>query len=179
MAMAFGTSAASAQTPVELEHEGGAHCRSSDPCDVAVHGEVHLSLFGFIVSDCEEEMSLEFGEDGSGHVVGGTLSDHSDGGDCTRARCNGVGEQPEEAEWDVINSREVAPNQVIMEVATCLDAADSPNDTGTHCNVPMNVVEAEGTHSYLWSTNFQCPSLVRIEGIWNAEETPIEIEHAT
>ncbi|HEX2070755.1 MAG TPA: hypothetical protein VHF90_03785 [Thermoleophilaceae bacterium] len=168
----------SAQTPVELEHEGGAHCNSSNPCEVDIHGESHVSVLTFIVSQCVDEMFLEFGEDGTGHIVGGTLLDHPAGFDCTRVPCNGRGERLQEVEWDILNTVEVAPNEVLMTIAMCLDAVGDPDGTGAHCNFTMHMSEAPGTHAYLFGANFQCPNSIRIEGNWNAEGSPIEVEHS-
>jgi hypothetical protein len=177
-AMALAASGASAQEAVEVEHEGGAHCDiSANPCEVTAHGESHLSVFGFIVSNCEDEFTASIGEDGTGHITSATLVDHSDGGDCTRIPCNGVGESPAEVEWDIDNTRETAVDTGVMDVNFCLDAAGNPNGVGTHCNAPITVRETTGTHNYTFSTGFNCPSGVRVEGTWTAEGTPIEIEH--
>ncbi|HEX2070758.1 MAG TPA: hypothetical protein VHF90_03800 [Thermoleophilaceae bacterium] len=176
-AMAFGTSSASAAIAVEVEREGSTHCTTTNPCQVVAHGESHLTLFGFVVSNCEDEFTALINEDGTGHIIDADLLDHTGtGGDCTRIPCNGIGEAQAESEWPILGSEETAPNEGTMDVRFCLDAADDPDGTGTHCTAPIHILE-RAAHDYEFSTAFTCPNLIRVEGHWLIEGRPIEIEH--
>ncbi|HEX2160658.1 MAG TPA: hypothetical protein VHF88_02445 [Thermoleophilaceae bacterium] len=171
-------SSAWAQEPVALEHEGGAHCDiSTNPCQLTAHGEWHISSFGFIIFICEDEFTAQLGEDGKGHTTSATIFDHSDGGDCPRVPCNGVGESSAEVEWDIVNARETAPGETTFDRNLCIDAQGSPNATGTHCSTPMSLRETQGTHHYSLSMAYTCPNGIRLEGDWAVEGTPIEVAH--
>ncbi|HEX2160657.1 MAG TPA: hypothetical protein VHF88_02440 [Thermoleophilaceae bacterium] len=163
------------QEPVEVDR---GDCQlETDPCVLDVHGESHLSIFGFIVSNCEEEFTTHIGADGSGHVVNAVLLDHSDGGDCTRAPCNGIGESADEVEWDMTAIEETWPNTGLANLNFCLDAQGNPSGTGTHCNAPVSLTEGPELHHYALSAAYTCPSGVRLEGTWEGEGAPLEVTH--
>ncbi|HEX2160656.1 MAG TPA: hypothetical protein VHF88_02435 [Thermoleophilaceae bacterium] len=178
VAFALPTSYASSQEPVEVTAEGSDHCSLIiNYCPLELHGESHMSIFGFIISNCEDEFLLELDENGTGFVALAFMDDHSDGGDCTRVRCNGVSEPQSEIEWRITNVRESQLERVLMDVDFCLDAEGNPDGPGTHCNAPLLVSETTGTHQYRFFTSYTCPNGVRIEGSWLPEGSPVEYEH--
>jgi hypothetical protein len=158
--MAFAASTASANTAVEVDHEGGTNC---NPCTVTAAGESHLNLFGIRVSTCADTFTADIFHDGTGHIMYSNGA-HDSGGTCTRIACNGVGEAATEEEFDILSSEEVFGSIAEMTVRFCLDAAPNPDGTGTHCTAPV-VVNETANHEYDYGLHAQCAGgLIEVEG---------------
>jgi hypothetical protein len=140
-------------------------------------GEAHLNIFGIRVSGCAVVHEWEIYHDGTGHI-GYSNGQHDSGGTCTRIACNGVGEAHSEAEFDILQSEESAPNTTTATYRFCLDAAANPDGTGTHCTGPIDIVEG-GDHLYGFSLHTPCAGgIIEIEGDWDmADGDAIEITH--
>lgn len=174
-AMTLAASTASAVEPIEVDREpSGDNC---NPCVVAAAGEWHFNLFGVRVFTCVEQIDLEMYHDGTGHIAHSN-SQH-DTGACTRRACNGVGEAAGEAEFDVLSTEETAPGVSTMTQRFCLDTVGNPNATGTHCTVPVEVLELGVNHSYGFGLHGVCAGgTVEVESMLaQSGGNAIEIAH--
>jgi hypothetical protein len=178
-ALAMSATTASADTPVEVHDETGTHCGDPDPCEIHVVGESLLHVTGvptFVVSQCEDEFVAEIYEDGTGHITDLTGINHNAQA-CATVQCNGVGESPDEIEWE-FTTEETGPEQEELQTRFCLDARDDPDAIGNHCDADVRIEEDPLVdHQYTFHLNEPCPNGLTVVGEWDIEGSPIEIEH--
>ena len=162
-------------TPVEVHDESGAHC---NPCPISLDGESQITnTAGTPVSTCEDELSAEIYEDGSGHVTEYHNDDNHDGLPCTVQNCNGVGEPPAESEWP-LQAEEAGPSEEALELRLCLDTKVDPNATGVHCDIEADISNLGNHHYEISLVNELCHNATRlVNATWEIQSSPIEIEH--
>ena len=174
-AAALNATTASATGPVEVHDELGNHC---NPCVIDLVGESQITFTsGNPMSTCEDELTAEVYEDGSGHVTDYHNDDNHNGLPCTVQNCYGVGEAAAESEWP-LQIEESAPGQEALDLRFCFDVKTNPNGTGGHCDGHANIDDLGNHHYEISMVNQSCLGGARIVNAdWEIQSSPIEIEH--
>jgi hypothetical protein len=159
--------------PIEV-HETGAHC---DPCEIHLTGESQIAVSPIgVISACEDELTAEIYEDGTGHITDLTSQDHATIS-CITQNCNGVGEAAGETEWPT-QIEESGPSSEEVPFRLCLDSKANPNGTAFHCDVAAELVSG-GNHEYeIVLDDESCNGSLLVSAQWEVEGTPIEVEHS-
>jgi hypothetical protein len=164
--LAVGVSPAAASEPVEFGYEEAGLPVNCNPCTMVVGGESHINFIGVRVSTCQDTLTFEIYHNGTGHITYNSGA-HDSGGACTRRACNGIGEDVDEPEFNILGSEETFPDQVTMDVRFCLDTVSNPNATGTHCTAPIAASRLV-SHHYVLVNSFNCVgSLYLVETSWH------------
>ncbi|HEX2070484.1 MAG TPA: hypothetical protein VHF90_02410 [Thermoleophilaceae bacterium] len=124
---------------------------------------VRSDVHGFLVSECNDEVVAEIGEDGNGTV---TVTDHANDATsssaCTRVACNGVGESGSEADWPIGDAAQLDDSIAHAYIGLCLDSESSPNSTGFHCTPEVEISSPAEGQLVLQEENFACGSAIEL-----------------
>lgn len=180
------TNAAAQEEAVEVINEGTldhcsvaldnckVHAVTADPVNAPTQIVNHSIIGERLVSECEEEFTASFNEDGTGHAF---LSDnnHADDPDCTTEACA----ENAEREWPIENPGENAPNAGHFTVTFCLFSETTGNDS--HCTVEVDIAETEEEHQYeVTASDDPCLGAGQDEnevtGHWETEVDPENFE---
>jgi hypothetical protein len=183
-ALALAATTASAQEPIEIQDELGAHC--GNICDLHLVGTGPTSWAAYfggtpvaVITSCNDEFVASLDENGVGFIHT-YENDAATSPSCIRVNC-----ASEEGEWPT-RLEEHAPGDERAHFEFCLSPENDPT-TETHCEMEIDIDTPDplDPHHYLFNAlNEHCgfvpnnPNLeVRLNGQWESENADWELVH--